>query len=87
MPWEGPIGPQKAPRGLIWSQLPLVGATMCSGPFRDLYDTPGALLGALEVLGGPYGASLVPTSVDWSDRVVIVVTTHFGLLSGLAWAP
>ena len=39
------------------------------------------------MLGGPYEASLVPTSVDWSDRVVIMVTTHFGLLSGLAWAP
>ena len=38
------------------------------------------------MLGGPYGATLVPTSVSWSNRVVIMVTTHFSLLSGLAWA-
>ena len=36
------------------------------------------------MLGGSYGATLVPTSVGWSNRVVIMVTTHFGLLSGLA---
>ena len=36
---------------------------------------------------GPRGPDLVPTAADWSDWVRIMVTTHFGLVSGLFWAP
>ena len=46
-----------------------------------------SLLGVPEVLGGPRGPDLVPTAADWSDWVGIMVTTHFGLVMGLFWAP
>ena len=36
---------------------------------------------------GPGGPDLVPTAADWSDRDVIIVTTHFGLVLGLFCAP
>ena len=36
---------------------------------------------------GPRGPDLVPTAADWSDWVRIMVTTHFGLVSGLFWVP
>ena len=35
---------------------------------------------------GPKGPDLVPTATDWSDWAGIMVTTHFGLVSGLFWA-
>ena len=35
---------------------------------------------------GPQGPDLVPTATDWSDWAGIMVTTHFGLVSGLFWA-
>ena len=36
---------------------------------------------------GPGGPDLVPTAADWSDKDVIIVTTHFGLVSGLSGPP
>ena len=36
---------------------------------------------------GPWGPDLVPTAADWSDWVGSMVTTHFGLVSGLFWSP
>ena len=30
---------------------------------------------------------MVPTATNWSDLVGIMVTIHFGLISGLSWAP
>ena len=41
----------------------------------------------LELLSAQEGADLVPTSADWSDWVGIMVTIHFGMVSGLFWAP
>ena len=35
---------------------------------------------------GHRGPDLVPTATDWSDWAGIMVTTHFGLVSGLFWA-
>ena len=32
---------------------------------------------------GPLGPDLVPTATDWSDWAGIMVTTYFGLVSGL----
>ena len=36
---------------------------------------------------GPRGPDLVPTAPNWSDWVGVMVTTHFGLVLGLIWAP
>ena len=64
------------------------------GPLKDLYGPQKgsfwlqkALLGAPEVLGGPWGPDLVPTAPNWSDWVGVMVTTHFGLVLGLFLAP
>ena len=40
----------------------------------------------MPLLEVPEGPDLVPTATDWSDWVGIMVTTHFGLVSGLFWA-
>ena len=36
---------------------------------------------------GPRGPDLVPTAANWSDWVGVMVTSHFGLVLGLLWAP
>ena len=36
---------------------------------------------------GPGGSDLVPTSTDQPAWAGLMVTTHFGLVSGLYWAP
>ena len=39
-------------------------------------------------LRGPdLGPDLVPIAADWSNWVGVMVATHFGLVSGLFWAP
>ena len=45
-----------------------------------------APFGALEVLGGPGEADLIPTTPHWPAWVGFMVTTHFDLVSGLFWA-
>ena len=45
------------------------------------------LLGVPEGQEGQEGSNLVPTATNWSDLVGIMVTIHFGLISGLSWAP
>ena len=60
------------------------------GPFRYPQGAQKGPFGpkqTLELLSAPEEADLVPTSADWSDWVEIMVTTHFGLVSGLFWAP
>ena len=67
-------------------------------PKKWLYGTPGApkrarfgpkrpFFGPPEVLRGPGGPDLVPTTADWSSGIGHMVTTHFGLVSALFWAP
>ena len=68
------------------------------GPLKDLYGTPGApkracfgpkqaLFGPPLVLGEPEGPDLAPTAADWSNAIGHMVTTHFGLVLALFWAP
>ena len=45
------------------------------------------LLGVPEGQEGQEESNLVPTATNWSDWVRIMVTIHFGLISGLSWAP
>ena len=100
-PWrssEGPKGPDLVPTATGWSNWVNHIHIMCSGPLWDLYGTPGAPKRAhfgperpfwwpRRSSVGPGGPDLVPTAADWSDRDVIIVTTHFGLVLGLFCAP
>ena len=61
------------------------------GPLTDLYGTPGApkkgSFGPQKAFFGPPEPDLVPTAADWSNAIGHMVTTHFGLVSALFWAP
>ena len=54
------------------------------GPYKTLWGPQKALLGAPEVLGGLRGTRFGPNCHRF---VGLVITTHFGLVSGLFWAP
>ena len=60
---------------------PKVAFQKCSfGPKR-------AFWGLQRSLEGLWVPDLVPTAADWSNRIGHMVTTHFGLVLGLFWAP
>ena len=73
------------PHHALW---PLNGPLRHSwGPQKGSFWPQKALFGPPEVLGGLGGPDLVPTAADWSNGIGHMVTTHFGLLSALSWAP
>ena len=57
------------------------------GPKKGSFWPQKALFGPPEVLGEPGGPDLVPTTADWSNAIGHMVTTHFGLVLALFWAP
>ena len=57
------------------------------GPRKGSFWPQKALFGPPEVLGEPGGPDLVPTTADWSNAIGHMVTTHFGLVLALFWAP
>ena len=89
-PWEQPNCIKNTSTQCAW-----VGRIhiMHLGPLKDLYGPQKgsfwlqkALLGAPEVLGGPWRPDLVPTAPHW-PLVRLMVKTHFDLISGPFWAP
>ena len=67
-----PLGPELVPTATGWSNWMGCIHTMCLGPLKDLYGPQKgsfwpqkALLGAPEVLEGPWGPDLVPTAPHW----------------------
>ena len=98
---NGPRGTWRARRVQIWSQLPPIGLTGLESWLPDTLTWYLAFLGPqgpqkgqiwpkmplLGVPDRPLRLDLVPTATDWSDWVGIMVTTHFGLVLGLFWAP
>ena len=73
------------PHHALW---PLNGPLRHSwGPQKGSFWPQKALFGPPEIFGGPGGPDLVPTAADWSNRISHMVTTHFGLLTALSWAP
>ena len=92
---DGPSGIQNTSTQCTWMQRIHI---MHLGPLTDLYGTPGAperarfghkmpFRGPRRSSVGPGGPDLVPTSADWSAWAGLMVAIHFGLLSGLYWAP
>ena len=63
------------------------------GPFRYPWGAQKGPFGLKQTLTRrtaserPKGPYLVPTAANWSEWVGIMVTTHFGLILGLFWAP
>ena len=57
------------------------------GPKRARFGPERPFWGSPRVFEGPRGPDLVPTVASWSDWVGVMVTTHFGLVLGLLWAP
>ena len=67
---------------------PLLGPLLHSrAPKRARFGPERPFWGSPRVLEGPRGPDLVPTAPNWSDWVGVMVTTHFGLVLGLLWAP
>ena len=57
------------------------------GPKRASFGPKCPFWGPQRAKEGPGGPNLVPTATDCSAWVKLMVTTHFGLLSALSWAP
>ena len=67
---------------------PLNGPLLCSrAPKTARFGPKRPFWGSQRDWKGPGGPDLVPTAVNWSDWVGIMVTTHFGLILGRFWAP
>ena len=96
-----PRGPVFCPTATGWSSWVSRIHTMCLGPFRDLYGTPGApkrvrfrpetpFWGPRRSFGSPQWPDLGPTATSWSvwlSRIHIMCSGLFKDLYGTAGAP
>ena len=95
---EGQEGSNLVPTATNWSDLVGIMVTIHYGLISGLSWAPRAPKSASfgperpfwesqRYLEGPKGPDLIPTVTDWSDWDGIMVTTHFGPVAGLSWAP
>ena len=80
---RGPKGARFGPREPFWgprmsSDVP---GNLCQK--RAPYWPQEALLGALRCSDSPKGPDLVQTAVNWSNRVGLMIITHFDPMWGL----
>ena len=64
--------------GLLWAPR---------GPKRACFGPKMHFWGPWRSWEGPRGPDSVPTAANWSDWIGVMVTTHFGLVLDLLWAP
>ena len=94
----GPGGPDLVPTAADWSNrigymftthFGLISALFWApwGPKRASFGPKCPFWGPQRAKEGPGGPNLVPTATDCSAWVKLMVSTHFGLVSSLFWAP